>query len=527
MPVTLAAVTKTIVDSPSQVNLHNDFIRLKEAVFLRRPILKEILEKRGAKNVFEYAQDYLDVNTNPIVIQRQAELIPTFREIVANQLDDAVAQSAAEQLKKYYFVSTADHHGPLCHPYFLNSNLVSSITCTTVSDPLLKNVIVLSCANISFSNSSFPRGILFNTRVAGKPKIQQLGFFPNSSTIRLSRVYNFPAYTSYEIAKVKKRLGELVSAREIAPEHGDVVGNILDEIYSQPAILECRYYSDQITKTNYLLWKKMLRHSGMTEPPNLIYIELEAIVINLLIKYHLFSDTTLHKILFDSDFQASFTKHFEGIEGGFSEKNNWGTWLFWALPTGAKYPKRLLKSGDELVSEDGLFRVALTPSAILEALKKRELFPSSQLSLLVVSLYYGLKCLGGFCQVNYLTQMREAYRLMLAEFDEAASLEACSRLQTKELGEDLSIAFLGETEKELSLATSIDLILYGNNQTWPGLMTEAKRITLAEALDPMMPEFYRVMYPDVQRDSRLMTITPGDIVKLNGLDKKIEPCVSF
>jgi len=109
----------------------------------------------------------------------------------------------------------------------------------------------------------------------------------------------------------------------------------------------------------------------------------------------------------------------------------------------------------------------------------------------------------------------------LGEADEAKALE---KVQTKELGEDLTIAFLEHGERKIALATGLDLVIYGKPDAWKILKNQARNITIAEALDPMMPEFYRVMYGTKERDEQLMAITAEQILKHTGLSQKIEAC---
>ncbi|HYE60306.1 MAG TPA: hypothetical protein VEA18_03940 [Candidatus Kapabacteria bacterium] len=500
--------------------------RLREAVLVTRPTLREIIEKRGHKTLYEYAREYSDVNLNPAITERQGECISTIRRHVTEQLGPIVGDGVAKQLEKYYFVSTADHHGPICHSFFLNSNLVTSITCLEQQDPVLKYVIAFSCANVSFSNHTYPRGLLFNTYVNGKIQTQQLGFFPNSSSVRQARVFNYRAYTRDDVDKVKRRLQELVAEGSVTEAIADRVETLLQNIYLREDILACTTYSEQITKSNYHLWNAMF-DAIEKKGPHLLYIELEAIVMQLLLDHHMKKSTTLHRILFDSAYGNAFVRIFNNIEGGFSVENGWGTYLFWGLPKDAKYPKKMRKVGQTLVSDDGSYTVPLTPEGIGQALRQKEVFPSTQLSLLVLSLYYGMKCLGGFCQVNYLTYMKEVYKNMLQELGDTESALACERVQTKELGEDLTIAFLGGPHGSRALATSLDVILYGTPETWQTLVDETREIRLAEALNPMMPDFYPVMYKEVDRDPVLSKIKAEDIMKATGLDQKVRICATI
>jgi hypothetical protein len=185
---------------------------------------------------------------------------------------------------------------------------------------------------------------------------------------------------------------------------------------------------------------------------------------------------------------------------------------------------QLWKKGNWLESADGSYRIELRPDTIREALKKRELIPGMMLCYILLCFYYGLKCLGGFSQVNYLTFMKNAYIKMQADRGNYKSIEMCARAQTKEMCGDVALAFLGLPDGSLTPATGLDLILHGSEYTWPKLVELSKLITLEEALNPMMPEFYRIVYAEDVRKSDLNAVTAEDIVKLTGLDKKMKAC---
>ena len=89
------------------------FEALKESVLIKKPVLRDILEKHGNKSLVDYANDYFDVNIGPGLQDHQQEFFQTFHPQVSKLLGTKIADSAVEQLKKYYFVSTADHHGSL------------------------------------------------------------------------------------------------------------------------------------------------------------------------------------------------------------------------------------------------------------------------------------------------------------------------------------------------------------------------------------------------------------------------------
>lgn len=504
--------------------LSENFQRLRESVFKKRPVLEEIIRKQGHKTLHRYAEDYFDVNKGYGFIERRNQFMIIFRNHITRLLGEDIAKSAVNQLKKYYFVSTSDHHGPLTHPFFVNSNLLASLPYFDHTDHLLQNIIVLSCSNVSLNNSSFPRGLLFNSYAKGKMQMHRLSFLPSNA--HSSTVYGFRPYTKEEVSKVRLALKEKVKNGDVHNAEAEKLNALIDEIYDRPEIFGCKSFSDQMVKTNYKLWQKFFK-SSIGAPPNLIYVEQESLVIDLLITHHLHQDTVVNHILFDSHYDDLIKKYFEGIMGTFSLAEGWGTYLFWGVSNEKNYRVSLFKQDNKLVSKDGSFVLELTPESLKEALETKQIIPSMMMIFIVISFYYGLKCLGGFNQVNYLTLMKNAYLRAMVDRGNYRSIEICARAQTKEIGDGLTIAFLGGPNGELIPATGIDLYLYGTDETWTKIVQESKIVTLEEALNPLMPEFYKIIYPDTERQSALLEITSENITKITGLDKKIEPCANI
>ncbi len=505
-------------------SLEVDFRTIKEKVLDKRPFLREIIRKRGKKNLYDYAKEYIEVNLNNPIRKRQDELIGTFKDEVARRLGDRIAKEAARQLENYYYVSTTDHHGPICHPFFINGNLMAAAPYFEHNDPVLKHVIVLSCANVSLNNSSYPRGLIFNTFTDGKIIEHRIPFYPAKE--RLCPIYNHRAYTAEDIARFKATLRGLVEKGQVRPTEEAKINEIMDDIYLDARVLSCGNYPDQITKTNYRLWGEFFGPHDK-KSPGLIYIDQESIVSSLLVKYHLNKDTIIRHCLLDEAYEPIINYYFEGIMGAFSRSEKYGTYMFWGLPKGAKYRIQLWKKGKYLVSADGQYKLEITPENLKTALEDKEIIPSMMLTYIVLSFYYGLKCLGGFSQVDYLTNMKNAYIKLLVDRGNYRSIEVCARAQTKEMCGDMTIAYLGGPNGEMAPATGLDLILYGDENTWPTLVQESKEIGLEEAINPMMPEFYKIVYNESQRNPSLGYVTPQDVTRMIRLDRKIKPCVTI
>ncbi len=510
--------------SPTTTRAHDAFEQLKEKIFLKRPVLRSLLEKNGHKKISSYAAEYVDVNLNPVIQHRQTELIETFQEEIERLYGKEIASKGAAQLSKHYFVSTADHMGPASHPFAVNSNLVTvSSCCERKTDPL-EYLIVLPCASISFDNSTFPRGLQFHSAANPEnPSLQSYGFFGRNC--RPSPVCNYHSYTSEDFQRTEKLMNDDVRKGKILARERDMMMALFEEVYKKSEILERKTYSEQMCLTNFELWRKCFQGNSLSVP-DLLYLEQETLVSKLLLKYHLDSDTTIWHILFDPECFDMIMHYFNGMDVAFSEEDGWGTYLFWAIPPGSKYRLQLWKRGNELVSTDGSYRVGLNPKDLRRALEAREIFSSTLMDFIVLSFYYGLKCLGGFNQVNYLTQMKNAYLKMQVDRGNYRSVETCARAQTKEMCDGFSLAFLGYGDT-MSLATGIDFLLYGKPDSLSKILEVCKTITLSEALNPLLPEMYKIAYVASEWEKHLLEIDAKSIVQLTGLDRKIQPCMSL
>lgn len=504
--------------------LRQRFERLKQKVLAKRPILGQILRKEGQKNLLEYANEYVDVNLSPALPKRQVELLETVHELTQERFGKDVADSVVKQLKDYYFVSTADHMGPLTHPFFVNSNLLTVASLLSHPDSVLKNIIVLGCANVSYNNSSFPKGLLFHSCINKKLTQQRLSFLPSKPDRQV--VYSISTFNAESLKKVYKELGVMLQKNEIGKREYDILYDLIKEIYDQPEILAGQDYCEQSAKTNFKLWKKFFQTSGITLP-NLIHLEKEWVVVKLISKYHLDRDTIINHVLFDPAYESYINNYFEGIYGSFSRKDLRGTYLFWALQEGHRDYTQLWREGNYLVSKDGSYKIELHPEVIKKAMDAKELIPNILLKFMVICFYYGLKCLGGFNQVNYLTLMKNNYIKMNADLGNYRSIEMCARTQTKEMIDGLSLAFLETPTDPFVLATGLDLILYGKKDGWENIMNVTRNVTFEEAFNPLLAEIYKISYDKKEWEEDLITIKDSDIFALTDLNKKTKVCASI
>lgn len=513
----------TYFDAQEMQLTETSFNNLRDKAIERRPQLEYILDKYGDMSLLDFAKQYNEPSAIAIDAERKTQFIEAFTLEVERLLGEDVAISCAKQLAVTYRVTTTDHHGPLSEPGMVNSNIHEALPYLN-GDNLVKNVIVLGCANVSFDNESFPRGLLFHGVTDENLVSNQLVFF--SRSVRPCPVIYYHSYTQENLDNAKKLITTWAREKTITPKEQQGLESLLVEIYADPSVLSCVTFSEQVTKTNYKLWRKLME--AYPDAPNLVYIEQESLVNTLLDRYHLNQDTFINRLLFTPKYHDLLVKHFDGILRGFSLKDKAGTYLFWALPNGQKYRVQLWKNGDYLQTEDGSYKIPLTPEGIHEAIVKKELIPSTLMSFMLLSFYYGVKLVGGTNQTTYLTQMKEAFLNMQREYGDKESVAFAQNLPTTDLSVAVqSLAFLQTPQDERVPVTGVDLLLHGDILSLPAMKQVAKNVTVREAFYRVLPDCYKWYYREDERDPELVKITKDDVEKFLGIEHKIIPAVKI
>lgn len=497
---------------------------IKKIIFSKRPLLQKIYNDKSSLSLFNLTLSNHINKQSKINQKKQLEFISVFSKEVSALLGKEIGESVALQLKDSYYLSTTEHHGPITHPGKLNSTLLTSQVYTHLKQENLKNVIVLACANISFDNYSFPRGIEFNSQVNGEIKEQNLVFFPRNT--RPCPVIYYPAYTQEAISTAHGKLTELVLSKEVSLEVAEKIHKLLDEVYADPHVLNQKVFSDQVAITNFNIWKRI--HENEKDASNLVYVEQERIVNALILKHHINKDTLINKILFNTRYQNLIIKHFDKIMSAFNLEAKQGTFLFWGLPKGSKYRVQLWKKGNKLTTGDGSYALELNPESVGKAIKNKEIYPSTLLSFIILSFYYNLKLLGSFNQTTYLTAMQNAFVNLLKEAKMNEEIEFVEAIPTNDLTYPRPILAFTEknpVSKKRSPATGLDLILYKNSNTFNILLKNALSITVKEALDRAMPDLYISYIPEQLHDKKILEITSEMIDEEMGIDNKIESSV--
>ncbi len=484
------------------------------------------MKEHGNKILYEYSRDFMDVNKAKILDPFKHELIDTVSDLLGKRLGADVGQKAKKQLDAFALVSTADHHAFIDHPFWVNANLISGLPFLDHPHPDVFSLIVLSFASVSLNNASgFPRGILFHGGMGGSGNLIKLPLLPDKR--KMGIVYSCPAFTREDLARCKESLQRKVQDGSVEKERGAQVSSLLDEHFGKEEVYSSADLSEQITKVNYTLWPKCFHgavgQNGVDKRTlDLLYLEIETVVAELLFRRHLTKPSLINRLLFQKNYRDLSLKYFNDVPGAFSLEEGWGTYMFWGIDDHL-HRVRLELEGDRLVSKTKPdLNFEFSPEGIEKALREKKIYPSMLLCYLVVSMYYGMKCLGGFCQVHDLTVVKQRWTEMLRELKEDKEADALLPIQTKELGGDGMVLAYTRSGNELFPATGIDMILSDKDTSVEKYVERSKMVTLMEMMQSMLPEMYTVLYASYERDPALLTFSPEQIIQATGLLDKLE-----
>lgn len=490
------------------------FEKYKQAVFQNQPNLEALYAQIGTIPFYSYAKSHIRENRNKVIKARKSEFIDVVKEEVWRVLGSEIAESVEKQLKSNDSISTVQHHAPLGHPDTLNATLQNALPYFGANGPEYQNVLVFACAGVSFNNAKFPRGHLFHTLNNGELVTEQFTFFGH--TVDPRPVMYHHAYDYEDIVSAKNALSQMRRDGDINEITQQKINALIDNIYRSPHALSLNDYTDQITVTNYYLFREIFK-GYKKYVPNLVFLAQENIALNLLLKYHLQNPTSIHRMIFESEVLDLVEKNFNGIQGAFSKKDKEGTVLFWGMPQGSKLRVQLWRNGNFLEDKDGVFRIELAPNKIKEAILNRELIPSVMLSFVIIACYYGFFLGGGHFQTEYLTQMKNAYSKVMEKIGESESLEAVEGLTTTNFVIPRpTMVYLRYQNKRIP-ATGLDMILYASEMNWNNVIEGTKRASMGDVIARMFPE----LFSGVSGGDELDRINERDIEIFKGLDKKI------
>jgi hypothetical protein len=469
----------------------DNILKLKKEVLKRQKILAGVYRDFGKKSLFDYA------NSWPIPAPcGQTEIFAGhLKKALLKIYPQALAEEVYGQFLRQPLVSTIDHHGILNHPFFVNSNLIFSLKNNN------KYLLCLSTAGVSLNNSSWP-GCLFLTDADGYSK--RFSFFPDK--IKTQTVLSAPAIKPEEFKKVFYQIQNYNGLGLAEKQNLEILFN---ESFNYPEIQKGENFSDQACLISQQLWQRFF-----PDAPKVIYLPVEGLISQILTQTVLLEpEHFLHKLFFTPQGARLIEKYFDKNPGAFLSDHK-GSFLFWHIN---KKGRRVhLHRAGENIEGDG-YSLGLRPESVNKALEQNKVYPTSLVCFLVL-LYYGITCLGGFNQVNWLAGIKEKFLLLLKETGEKELAGKISRAVTNNFAEG-NLAFLVRG-KSLIKASGLDVYLGGEN-LYQRYVELSKKLTVAESMESLLPEIYRVVTPAQDRQAKLLAITDQTIAAQNGLAEKV------
>lgn len=466
----------------------------RDFVFIHKPELGRLYATYKDKTWIQYAHEIfpnMKRAIEPVYEKRFPELADACRSIVKPLLGESLADIAVNTLRTGRFVSTADHHGVLCHPFFLNSTLLRSIH--HPDEP----IITFTCGGVSFSNSSYPRGVFFHDSDLVQVKVP---FVPWRE--RQYPVYGHIPLTDTELEHAYRK----IKSADIPTNQKLKALNLFQIFRNDSGYENSLTISDQYSAMSQILWKK----SGMKN--DLVYIEVERLMRQLLLEVHIMHDTLINQIIFDVTYRNLYLKYFDGVTGAHTGHVH-GTQLFWYIDRA--HGKRIALSVHKthhdqyaLQSEDKSIIIPLNPEEISKHLSDYSIFPCLAFCYSTISFYYGITLGGGFSQINYLEHMKKAYQ-NIVKSSMYESIETSQQIDTNIFTGEFVVVGISNKTKTIP-ATLMDIFLWGSDSTNKDLANRFSTQMIGESLDMMMHEFAHIISPKSIRANEL-TMFPASI----------------
>ncbi len=440
---------------------------LRKKIFAKQTVFAEVMREHGHKTLYDYVQRLYDWHGDTFS-ERRREAIKVISDIVDERLGKQLSEEVKAQLDEFPIVSTTDHHSWLQDPFWLNADLLQALGIMSAAQLQLKHVVVLSFSSISLNNKDgYPKGVVWHD---AHGHLCRAALFSDKDKRRV--VYATPALSKENIQST------LPKANGITP--------FVKAAFSDPAVMGSSTLVEQISRFNNRLWKTLWHTHNAS--PELIYIEIETVVTQTMLRHLTDESSLLYKLFFDTTMRSVASSEFVDLRGGFNEETKRGSFFFWGIDTHFHRVALFLYEGT-LKSEDDTIAIPWKADSIAAALKSKQLMPGMLLCYLVISLYYGFKCFGGFCQVQDLTAIKHAWQRVLRQVGQGDEAERVGTINTKTfLGDAALVQLPGGIP-----ATSWDVPLYELERDIEFYLNRAKNITLDEMLVPMIPSMYEVI----------------------------------
>ncbi len=428
----------------------------------------------------EYGEAIHAYAAHPVHQQRQQLLKSKVREILAAQFSVDELAAANINYDADWKLNIIDHHGILNHPILLSTNVIANINAIPTAAPAKpEGVIVLSDSGVPLNNFFHKRGLKFHGT--------QLNIIPSRD--RHIMAYAAAKRESFPLVAAAQK-SDITDQKQL--EHLQRMELILHETANHPRVTN---YRQQVTRTNYILWKELWEKSMRPQIPDLLYVANEDLGVALLNEYlqdpsHLFS-----RILFDASVRDIILREFNNVTGCWDMPGMRGTVFFWGVDTHGRAVRMTLNTdGTALIpdsadknAESFLGEIPLTPEGVCEAMNQERIYPGMFLVYGLANFYCGVRPLVGFASMNYQTRMKEAWIRALEEIA-PEEVEYIQTINTYGFIGGPKVTFGYDQEQGFQEMFALDIIAQGGYTH--EYLAHLKQMALADILRPALPDIY-------------------------------------
>lgn len=451
---------------------------MREKIYAKQPVFAQVMREHGQETLYTYVQRLFESRPS-FCGERRARAIDVIHNLVAERLGSELAGEVRTQLTEFPILSTTDHHSWLQDPFWVNANLLQAFGIQASHNPSLKHCVVLSFSSISLNNrDGYPRGMVVHD--SSGQKLLHPALFPNQ--LKHQCVYAAPAASARDIEHWLHNVHTLTKQNMLQRHQAESLEQLVVSSFDE-TVLGTDSLAEQITVFNARQWQRLFDTSS-----ELVYIEIETVVRELLLQEFENPDALLTRIFFDSTLHARMAQVCAGARGGFALDGSSGSYFFWGINSTYERVPIFVESG-VLRSRDGSIRVSWSAEAITEALTAKRIMPGMMLCYMVMALYYGFTCLGGFCQIQDLTVIKEMWLRVMVETGELVAMRAAESIYTAAFIGDVALPRLPSGRP----ATAWDMLIGSMPRDLEWYASMARAVTLEKAIEPMLPDMYSVV----------------------------------
>ena len=517
--------------------MNEQILKLSEAIKVRRPVLKEVLNNFGHMTLGEYSALFKNSSDVPQKsIQSKADFIQICSDYTQRLVGNETAVKIRKRLTNLNDILTANHHGPTFCNIQIQGEIVYALS--ERSDDIMP---VFAFGDIPLNNVTYPRGIMLSSK-------EKLPLFSDSR--KNSLVSFVEAYTPESVAKALKKADGLLSLGKMSKCEHETVCKILNNIYLDERALACPSYSEQSIIINAKLWNLIFKCQQERYMPDKACFEMEKIVTELL-KSDLYNEKSLAcNMFFDDSLRGNVLIELDKKFGCWDIKKleilaacdkdrllynsrdgcqkrrdllaGSGTIFFWGIDSKKRRIPLYLHSIRGKLCLCGIgdsgekIEIEFTRSAVLTALNDELILPSLFTCFSAVSFARGYECYGGFMQTDYLTKMRNGLADALIKSNFTDWSESVSLIKTENFCTGLQF-ILQKLNNKMYPAGVIEIISNGGLSKCDIDFIKNTPLEYADYLG--MPVQYPHVYRKNERDESLENITAGFIYSELGGDR--------